>query len=361
MKKTKVIEIVSGINFGGVESFLYSYFSNMNLDNYEIIMVTHDTPNLNNQRMFEKLGIKILKVTPKRESLLKNLKELHHIFKQEKPDIVHAHMTLSNWASLLIAKKLNVKTRISHSHLALNNKSFKEKIYSKLTCMYANIYVACTVDAAGYLYGKKNITKTIIIKNAFDTKKFKYDEERRKKIRNNLNLKDEIVIGNVGRFSEQKNHKRIIEIFNYYLTINNNSVLLLIGSGEDKEKIVGLIKSYNIDDKVIFLGNKTNIEDYYQAMDIFLFPSLYEGLGIVLIEAQISGLPCIVSDVIPIESKVSDLITYLNLNDDNSTWTKKFKKNKFRNKYSNCADGFGYKIDDAVINLENLYSSRSKL
>lgn len=329
--KKKIIHFVSGVNFGGVESVILNYFSNMkNKNKYDNIIVSHEKINLDNRKLFEDLGFKFYEVTPKRISIVKNFLQINKIIKEEQPDIVHTHMTLSSYMSLFIADINGVRVRICHSHLALNDISFKEKIEKYLCNYYANAYVACSVDASKYLFTKSNQKKCYILNNAIDLNKFDLDEKVRNNVRNELNISDSFVVGNIGRFTEQKNHKKIINIFEEIVKIKENSILILIGDGALKEDIKKIVSEKGLDNKVIFLSGTNQVEKYYQAMDVFLFPSLFEGLGIVVVEAQVSGLPCIVSNKVPHAVKVTDLVEFIDLNTDDNKWaniTMKYSSN----------------------------------
>lgn len=326
--KTKIVHVLSGVNFGGVESVLYNYFSNMKKNNIENVIISHDKINEDNAKMFEELGFKLYEVTPKRKSLIKNFIELYKLIIKENPDILHVHMTSSSYMALLAGSVCDVNVRICHSHLSFPEITSKDKIYNLLCRMFSNVYMACSEDASRYLFGNRNTNKenVIILRNAIQLEKFKYDEVVRNNLREELNLKDKFIIGNIGRFTEQKNQKRILEIFEEIYKTDKNAVLMLIGNGEQKDEIIDIAKKKNLLENVKFLEGITNIQDYYQIMDVFLFPSLYEGLGIVAIEAQISGLFCLVSDRVPKEVQISNNIKFFSLDDNNKVWAKEIKK-----------------------------------
>lgn len=326
--KTKIVHVLSGVNFGGVESVLYNYFSKMKNDKIENVIISHDKINDNNEKIFEELGFNLYEVTPKRKSIIKNFIELYKLIRKENPEILHVHMTSSSYMALLVGCICNVNVRICHSHLSFPEITSKDKIYNLLCRIFSNEYMACSEDASRYLFGNKNTDneKVIIIRNAIQLENFKYNEDVRKKLRDELKLKDKFVIGNIGRFTEQKNQKRILEIFEEICKTEKNAVLILIGNGEQKDEIIEIAKKKNLTENIKFLEGITNIQDYYQIMDVFLFPSLYEGLGIVAIEAQISGLFCVVSDRVPKEVQISNNIKFFSLNDNNKVWAKEIKK-----------------------------------
>jgi len=362
-EKVKIIHFVSGVNFGGVEAVIYNYFNNIkNCDKYENIMVSHEKINKDNQSMFKKLGFKFYEVTPKRESIFKNIIQINKIIRKEQPNIVHVHMTLSSYMALFIAYINGVNVRICHSHLSLNNLSLKDKIEKILCNYYANTYFACSDDAAKYLYNTQNYKKCYILNNAIDLKKFDFNEEIRESLRNKLNVNSKILIGHIGRFTEQKNHKKIINIFEKILIQNNNARLLLIGDGPLKEEIQKLINEKSLNDYIILLSGISDIEKYYQAMDAFLFPSLFEGLGIVAVEAQVSGLPCIVSNTVPKDVKQTNLVEFINLNEKDETWAKIIlqKINNKRTSAINELKNTQFDIESEADKLDKIYLKLTK-
>ena len=205
--------------------------------------------------------------------------------------------------------------------------------------------MCCTEYAGRWLFGDKifNKGKVNILNNAIDLDKFKYNEELRKQKRKELNISDDtIVIGHIGRFVAQKNHRFLIEIFNDLHKINNNTKLLLIGQGPLEDEMKNLTNKYKISDYVIFLGQRNDVNDLYNAMDIFALPSLYEGLGMVLIEAQCSGIKCIASSVVPKDVCITENINFLDFDSENwvnylkgldNKYSRKAKFNELVNKY----------------------------
>ena len=355
----KIVHVLSGVDFGGVESVLYNYFSKIENKKFDNIIISHDEINKENAKMFENIGFKLYKVTPKRKSLIKNFIELKGIISKEQPDVLHVHMTSSSYMALIVGCICNINIRVCHSHLSFPKKRLKDKLYNGLCKIFANVYMACSEDASRYLFGDKdtNKKKVIILKNAIQMDKFRYNENMRNELRHNLKLEGKFIIGNIGRFTEQKNQKRILEIFEEIHKKDKESVLLLIGDGEDKEDIINIAKEKGIFKNIIFLSAITDIQNYYQIMDVFLFPSLYEGLGIVLVEAQVSGLFCIASDVVPKEVKVSDNIEFISLNSENRLWSDAILKHKNCQRTVDTAEmeKSDYNLDIQAEKLEKIY------
>ena len=324
-KQWKIVHVLDGVNFGGVEAVLYNYFSNMKGHDFENVIVSHSPINLDNRKKLEKIHINIFyEVTPKRKNMIKNFYDLLKVYWRENPDILHVHMTSSSYIALLAGMILGVDVRICHAHSYSKDVSQKQKLMNFLCTMFANEYWACSEVAGKYLFGikKYNKGKIFILNNAIELGRFDFNSRIRNKIRSQYKIDNKVVVGHVGRFEIEKNHERLIKIFGEYKQKNPQAFLLLIGDGGLKEKIIEHIKINNLQNDVLVLDAIGDIEAYYNAMDVFVFPSLYEGLGMVLIEAQVSGLPCIASSNIPNQVKLTDNVFFVDLNKSDEEWVK---------------------------------------
>lgn len=181
-------------------------------------------------------------------------------------------------------------------------------------------------EAGKWMFGKHNFQ---IMNNAIDAKKFIYNEEVRKRKRAELGVEDKFVIGHVGRFNLQKNHEFLVKCFADFAKTNEDAILVLIGNGELQEKIKAMAKEYGIETKVKFLGLREDIPQLLQAMDLFLFPSLFEGLPVTLVEAQAAGLPCVISDMITDEIMITDQISKVSLSGNTSLWNQEIVKYRY--------------------------------
>lgn len=364
-KKIKVVEFVTRLEFGGVEAMLLNYFSNFeNLEYFDIHIITQDINDQNCIKEFEKIGCKVHIVTHKRKSIWKNFKEIFRIMGTEKFDVVHTHMTMTNFYVLIMAKILRVPVRISHSHSSANDIGLQTKlsdfILKKLNKLPANVWMACGYDAGVFLFGKKDVDngKVFVVKNAIDLKKFLPNERVRKHIRNKYGVKDEFLVGHIGRFMSQKNHKFVIEIFKEVLNINPSSKLLLVGDGELRAEVNKQVEFWDLESKVIFTGNVTNTNELYQAIDVFILPSLYEGLPVVSIEAQAAGLPCIISDKVDNRCAITQGIKFLSIEKSAKEWAKEILRCLENTRgYSSDEDltKAGYNIEIEAKKLEDLY------
>lgn len=355
----RVLQIGMYNNCGGIESFLINYYRyiNKNKIQFDFINMYDRLPY---QEEIISLGGKIYNITNVKENPVKCLIELKNIISKNNYNIVHINMlSAANIIPIIAAKLAKTKTVIVHSHSSSLPKGFIKVLLNRLNKHLvknmADICFACSDLSGKWMFDNK---KFIIIKNAIDTKKFIYSETIRQAVRKNLNIENKFVIGNIARFSVEKNHSFLVDIFYQVHKKNPNAVLLFVGDGELKEEIGFKLSELGLIDNVIFTGEVKNANDYLQAMDVFVFPSLFEGLGTALVEAQTAGLQCIISNVIPNEAIIiNDLLNVLSLKNP-LVWAKeilKYSKGyKRENTYKEIAKA-GYDIAKATKHLENIY------
>ena len=325
----KVMHFTAGFVNGGVEQVLLNYTGKLNKEYGvdESIVYLHKA-DVEKKKLTEQLGNKMYQIPARRESLLGNIKATYKLIKEEQPDVIHSHMSLMNFFPLTIAKILGVPVRVSHSHLALSGRtSIKDKIYKGLTNWSANELVACGEEAGKYLYGSKDFH---ILFNAIDQKKYRFNQNSRYEIRRQYNIPEEaFLIGNIGRVVEQKNQKFLVAAFDKFYEHNPNSYLMIIGKGEKDQDI-----EQNLEDYIKTKKSATNIirikgvkstEKFYSAFDVFAMPSLYEGLPVVAIEAQASGIPTILSKNIDKSTIYTDKVDLLPINQGINSWIQKFQ------------------------------------
>lgn len=321
--KKKVLHIVYGVLSGGVEQMIINYFSGEEFKEYELFLAYSGNPDLLCLNKLKALGFTTIQL--KNKSFDKRIQyffEIHSIMKKYKIDYVHSHINLDSYLPLLAAKLLGIKVRIAHAHgLAPYTKSIikksaretKKKLIRKLSTMR----FSCSEKTGDYIFKKNNY---VIVYNSIDIEKFKYNSKIRKEIRNNLNLNNKEVIGYIGRFNTEKNHIFLLDVFSEISKINDKAYLLLIGMGILQKQIENKIKDLNLSNKVLIITPKDNIYDYYQVMDLFVFPSEEEGLGMVAIESQVNNLYCFASTGVPKETKISKNIQFLDLNIGSEKW-----------------------------------------
>lgn len=337
MKKINILVVGMSNNLGGIETYLISLYRNINkkIFNLKFLIFKDSVP-----CFYEEIKNDIIYIESRKSNYFLFKKELKELYKKYHFDIIHFNlMSFSFYEPIEIALKYSNANLILHSHVAGNKKdSFKTNILSfigkkiVLREKFCNRYVffGCSQKAINDLFRNySSLTKqnSYVVNNGIDIEKFMFNLEQRKKIRKKIGLKEnDILIGHVGRFTYAKNHKKILSIFNALSKKNNKYKLLLIGDGELKDKIVQLISKYQLNDRVIVLSNISDVYNYLSAMDLFVFPSIYEGLGIAIIEAETAGLHCFISNNIPNEVDLTSKIHRCNISDDDDIWVKKIEK-----------------------------------
>lgn len=360
----RIAQIIGKWVGGGVEAVVMNYYRHIDREKIQFDFICDDDSTNIPYEEIEKLGGRVILIPPY-QKVIKYHKELKKILKEGKYKIVHSHINTLSVFSLFAAKCAGVPVRIAHSHSTTNKKEKKKNLLKQVLCpfskLFATDYMCCSELAGRWLFGDKEYEKgnVYLLNNAIDLDKFKYDEKIRKEVREEIEIKDStLVIGHIGRFVEQKNHDFLIDIFAEVHKEKEDSVLLLVGQGPLQEKTKEKVERLGLQDSVKFLGQRTDVERLYQAFDLFLFPSLYEGLGMVLIEAQCSGLPCIASMEVPSIAKVTDAVEFISLYENAEVWSKTILSDIVRNERNNNLNEVkihGYDIEQESSKLENKY------
>lgn len=361
----RVLNIVAAMNQGGAENFCMNVYRNIDREQFQFDFCMAKKKTGFFEQEIRQLGGKIFKLDDITKIGIRQFrKQFEKILDENRYDVVHCHMSAWCWIFLPIAKKKRIGIRIAHSHTSNVTITTYKGAISNLMALYvrhthgayANVLLACSKEAADWLYGKKEYVK--IVKNGIDTNKFLYDKQKRCRIRAELGIdSDEVLIGHVGRFTPPKNHKFLIDVFRKYHINNAKSKLLLVGSGTLQNKIRRKVEDYGLNGAVIFAGDLENVYDYMSAMDLFLLPSLYEGLGIVLIEAQCSGLRCIISDTVPEEAVITGQVARCSIYASPERWAEMIEKSIIYDR-RNCKEQIqesGYDIRSTVKVLEEIY------
>lgn len=288
----------------------------------------------------------------------RSLRDIKRAIVQENYDIVHAHMNALNSPVLRVMKRWGIPVRISHSHGSqhfVTQKAIiriKERIKLSIP-KYATALLSCSKEAGDFLYPNHEY---IIMNNGIDTDHFRYSLETRNQIRSELNLSEAFVVGHVGRFNFQKNHDFLIDVFYEILKRIPNAHLMLLGEGELQEKIQKKVSELNIENSVTFLGIRDNMPAYYQAMDAFVLPSVFEGLPYVLVEAQGSGLLCVASNTVDMKSKLTDSFFFESL-ENPQKWADLIFEHKDYVRYSSeeVLKTQGYDVKENVKWLTDFY------
>lgn len=275
----RVLHIVPNMQAGGLETLIMNIYRNIDRTKVQFDFLVHYTGNYFYDDEIRSLGGRIYKLSVRDDNnFIKYLKDLDAFFKKH-PEykIVHGHMESLGQFYFKAAKKDGVPVRVAHSHNSATENTFKGKIKGLLLKRYkvfATDYFACSQKAGEFMFANKKFT---VLKNAIIVNNFIYNENERNRLRKELGIEGKIVIGHAGRFCEQKNHKFLIDVFKKIADLENNAVLLLIGAGETFEKVKEQVCEYGLEERVIFLGVRKDIASLYQAMDCFVFPSLFEG------------------------------------------------------------------------------------
>lgn len=349
----KVLQVYPQMNNAGTEKVIMTLYKNIDRTKVTFDFLVQKDGLLDNEILT--LGGKIYKIAfvNKRQYY----DELVDFLKKSEYKIMHVH-TQGNMELILKAgKEAGIKCRIIHSHNARQDllpllkiltlkRNFKIK-------KYATDFFACSTDAAKWLF-PFNYNDAKIVYNAVNVEKFSFDKNIRKIEREKLNISEnERVIVNVGRFARQKNHKKIFEIAKQLIKEDKNIKILLIGEGPLKEKIIKKVKNNKMDSNFIFTGNRKDVNNLLMAGDLFLFPSFHEGLGIVLVEAQFSGLRCVASNNVPLEADIGmGLMKRISLHRTNKYWAKYIMKNLTVTTLKR--ENLVYDIENSNYNIKNI-------
>lgn len=315
---------------GGTESVMVNIFDNIDHKKFHIdFLLLHDNQiedTTEISRCLKEKGSQIFYVPPIKNGYIQYKRSLNEFFQFHQYDIVHTHMNALGADVLKAAKKNKVPVRIAHSHNTghqLEVKNIKDILHylfleeQRFQIRHiATNYIGCSEKAGNWLFGRKivrNKTTYMMFKNAVNIEKYEFNPLIREKIRKEYSFNDKFVIGHVGRFDYQKNHPFLIQVVKKLCENNKNIILMLVGTGNYLKKIQLMVKQLDLQQNVIFMGNRSDVPELLQAMDLFVLPSHFEGLPVSLIEAQVSGLRCIVSDKVSSQSNISNNVRFLGI------------------------------------------------
>lgn len=324
----KILCIINNMNAGGAETFLMKIYRALDREKYQMDFCINIYEKNYYEDEINRLGGKIYRIPAKSSDMIKHCYELYSLIKNNKyKNILLISSRATAYLDVLIAKKAGAQhccIRSSNSDINMSLKEYTvHNILRMLFNKYADILFAPSDLAAKNMFGKlyDEDKRFFFLKNGLDINLFRFSKEKRHKIRKEFCLShDDVVIGHIGRFYEQKNHEFLIDIFSNIAKKNDGAKLLLVGNGQLEEKIKDKIHILNLQDKVIFTGVRSDIADLLSAMDVFVFPSLFEGMPNVVIEAQTSGLPCVIADTITKQARITDLVTFMPLQASAEAW-----------------------------------------
>ena len=357
----RVLHIVGNMNKGGQETFIMNIYRNIDREKVQFDFIVHGPKGYYEDEILE-LGGEVYRVTPKTKNLYKYLSDMRSVFKENKFNVVHIHSgTATVFLDALIAKNSGVSNIIAHSHSTQSsNGAVLHKLCRPLLNRFVNYRFACSQSALEWLFGKQHISKQTIIKNSIDVSKYTYNSERRQTIRKNLGLTNELVIGHIGRFHPCKNHQLIVRVFKEVYNKNNNSVLILVGTGQLENEIKNQVKDLGIANNVKFLGLRDDVNDLLQAIDVLIFPSIYEGFPVTIVEAQAAGVPCVISKHLTQELDITPLLNRVDIDASIEIWTQEIFNQYMVNKPKDTSldlinSGFDNKMNSEYIQ-NNIHS-----
>lgn len=360
-KPIRVLQVVAWMNAGGMENYIMNIYRAIDKSKVQFDFLVHHAVIGLYEQEIEQMGGKIYHLTVLDDkNIIKYCSELNKFYKNH-PEykIVHGHLSSIAFFYLGAAKRNHVPWRIAHSHGAgflHTPKGVAKYLLFRTTKWNANIRLACSTEAGKYLYGGDSFE---FVPNGIDINRFAFNSDVRSRLREELGLTNNYVIGHVGRFNLQKNHRYLLQVFKGVLDRRPEARLLLLGDGELFKEIQELSHELHIEGAVIFAGVHKDVEKYYQAMDVFVLPSAFEGLPVTGIEAQYSGLPCVLSDRITKEVCITDLVSFIGISSsDRKTWIDTLsaaKINSQRDAVTPTTDI--YNITYAAKNMENRYKN----
>lgn len=363
-KPIRILQVFARMDRGGAETMIMNLYRNINRSKVQFDFVVHTTDKCAFDEEIIALGGKIYRVPMYNgRNHVKYKKSWNDLFsKYSEYKIIHAHIRSTSSIFLKIAQKFKITT-IAHSHSTSNGSgiiaNFKN-VLQKNIVTYSDFLLAASEEAGKWLFGSEVIKNDnfFVLNNAIETEKFLYNPKIRVKIRKELGLKDEFMVGHIGSFGKVKNHEFLIDIFESISKKNNNAKLLLVGDGGLRSEIEAKVEKLGLKEKIIFTGIQPNANDFLQAMDVFLMPSLYEGLPVALVEAQASGIQCVISDNITDEVKITNLVDSISLEKSPNYWAEqinKYSTGYHRKDMSKEIINAGYDVKTTAKCLEEFY------
>lgn len=365
----KVLHYVSIMDRAGQETFIMNLYRNINRDEIQFGFLCSENRHGDYDDEIHSLGGEINHVLLNRKQgklrhidnyfILKN--ELKKYSSDYDVFHIHNHHAFDSYMVARAALKAGFKKVIVHSHSSSAEEHVKLHELFKKPLSNLNITkLACSDSAGEWMFSTNDY---ILMRNGIDVNKFAFSEKDREQYRKELNISDKFVIGHIGRFMYVKNHKFLVKLFAEYKKVNENACLMLVGGGEDFDKIKELVFSLGISDDVLFLGVREDTPQLYCAMDMFILPSHFEGLGIVAIEAQNNGLCCLISDTVSNQAEITNNVLWAGLNEPMSKWIKQIEdirnradKND-RTMYCEQIRNAGYDIHETCVNMSRIYKN----
>ena len=360
----RILHVVTYMGRGGLETMLMNYYRHIDRDLVQFDFLTHRQERAAYDDEIESLGGIIYRL-PRLVPWSRTYQYALDTFFKSHPEyrIVHVHQDCLSSVILKVAQRNGVPVRIAHSHSSAQDKNLKYPIklyYRRLIPRFATDLFACGKDAGDWMFGGATFQ---VLNNAIDAASYRYDLQKASQMRQNLNIpQNALVIGHVGRFSPPKNHEFLVDIFAALYKTVQNVFLLLVGDGDLRPKIEEKVRSLGLTEHILFTGIRSDVPDLLQAMDVFVFPSLYEGLPVTMVEAQAAGLPCVISEQIPRDCDLTELVHRISLDDDPALWAEQILsvKTSLRKDTGEQIVAAGFDIIENVKQLQNYYLEQWK-
>ncbi len=364
-EKKRILYVVPSLSkANGISTFCVNYLKKIDFRKYKIDFLVMNSQSKDYYDLVKKYDCDIYEMNFNKKNLFRKIstiKEIKNLLKNKKYDIIHCHTPNFGAITQLYAKKYGINKRILHAHAVTSSAKIlnriRNSIIEPLAIKNSNVFLSCSIEAGKARFGNK---KFIIVNNSLNKDDYFYDLVVRNNIRNKLDLsKNNIVLGTVGRLSKDKNQRFLIDLLKILVKEDKNYKLLIVGGGPEEKKLKKYVEECSLQNHVIFTGVRKDVNDIYNAMDMFLLPSLAEGFGLVLIEAQMTGLKCIASkNRVPEKTKFTDLLDFLPIEDGPKKWANYIKKNvlDYNRKTRNIEfDKSDFNIDNQVNELEKIY------
>lgn len=317
----RILHIMAGADAGGISTVVLNFYRHMDRERFHFdIALTTDAIG-KNAREFLSLGCEIFRLPLKSKDLKGFEHNLQEILEKGNYHAIHVHENETSYVALRIAKRYGIKKRLAHSHTSSPTRTFREETRRITGCvlnrLYATDLIGCGQLAGERVFGKHFLAspKGVVLPNAIDVEKFRFDTDVRTEIRNELGLADRKAIGIVGRLSREKNYPFALQIMLEYHKIDPSALLVIVGNGDDEVTIRAQIKEFGLEENVLLLGRRTDVARLYMGFDVLMLPSLYEGFPVVGVEAITAGLPVLLADTITPELRFSKSVHYLPLTD----------------------------------------------
>lgn len=355
----RVLQCVNNMHRAGLETMLMNYYRNIDRTKIQFDFLTHRPERDDYDDEIESMGGRIFRAPRLYPQNYPAYFSYMRQFFREHPEyqIMHSHIDTMSYLPLLAGKKAGIPVRIAHSHSTSIDRDFKyllKQYFRNRLLDVANYHLACGIEAGQFLFKGSSFK---VIPNAINMGAFYFDEEVRSQKREELQLEDCFVVGHVGRLSYPKNHEFLLHIFKEILEQNHSAVLLLVGSGEKQEQLQELAEKLGILHRVRFMGNRGDVNKLYQAMDVFVMPSLFEGVPLVGVEAQTANLPCFFSDKVPLEVRITDNCEFRSLTEKPEQWAEAILHMEMRDRLQIPQKLLGsqFDIQNACGTLESYY------